>query len=188
MNPESPREIDPLLVLRAQLGDREAWEELMRVLGLRLAPYLRSIVGAQEAEDVLQDVLLIIYRKIKWLAEPAYVLTWSYRIAGREAFRRMRRIHGSAIAQLTDEEWAAIRARPVSADQNVLGQEAVRTLGELPPAARAVLGLHYLEGMSIDEAAEWLDIKPGTARSRLSFGLQSLRQRLGFARAARKTR
>lgn len=54
----------------------------------------------------------------------------------------------------------------------------------LPAAGRAVLWLHYVEGFSIDEAAEHLGIAVGTAKSRLSFGLRRLREQIGLVRNA----
>ena len=183
------RTIDPLLVVRTQLGDREAANDLLGQLAPRLSAYLRSILGnAEEIDDLLQDVLLIVYRKIGWLKDPVLVSAWAYRIAGREAFRYLRRRKGSKHMQLTEEEWSAVRSRQrsPSADQRVLEGQVISSLEDLPPAGRAVLCLHYLEGLSIDEAAQHLGIATGTAKSRLSFGLRKLREQLGLARSSRK--
>ena len=49
-------------------------------------------------------------------------------------------------------------------------------LSQISPASRAVLMLHYLEEMSLSETAEILGIAAGTAKSRLAYGLESLRQ------------
>jgi RNA polymerase sigma-70 factor (ECF subfamily) len=50
-------------------------------------------------------------------------------------------------------------------------------IDDLPPASRAVIALHYLEEMSLDEVAAVLEIPPGTVKSRLAYGLARLRQR-----------
>ena len=63
-------------VLRAQVGDREAIEALLRVVQPGLARYVRAIVGPDDAEDVTQDVMVLIYRKLWTLSSP-------------ELFRRM---------------------------------------------------------------------------------------------------
>ena len=47
---------------------------------------------------------------------------------------------------------------------------------DLPPASRAVIVLHYLEEMSLDEVAAVLEISPGTVKSRLAYGLARLRR------------
>lgn len=53
-------------VLRAQVGDREAIEGLLRRVQPALTRYLRSLVGTADAEDLTQDVMVIIYRKL-WM-------------------------------------------------------------------------------------------------------------------------
>jgi DNA-directed RNA polymerase specialized sigma24 family protein len=52
-------------------------------------------------------------------------------------------------------------------------------LTAVSPASRAVLILHYLQGMSLYETVLVLDISPGTAKSRLAYGLATLRQKVG---------
>ncbi len=58
------------LVLRAQCGDREALEELLRTIHSSLLGYITRLVGRSNADDVLQDVFLQICRTVKWLREP----------------------------------------------------------------------------------------------------------------------
>ena len=82
--------MNELLVLRAQAGDREALEELLRAVQPKLQRYLRALIGHDAAsDDVLQEVLFLIYRKLGWLREPKVFEAWAYRIASREAFRRL---------------------------------------------------------------------------------------------------
>ncbi|MDQ3042030.1 MAG: hypothetical protein M3R11_06575 [Acidobacteriota bacterium] len=56
-------------------------------------------------------------------------------------------------------------------------KEIPKLISDVSPASRAVLILHYLEEMSLSETAEILDISLGTAKSRLAYGLTSLRQK-----------
>jgi hypothetical protein len=58
---------EALWVLRAQCDDREALELLLRHIQPSLRRYLTGVVGPSDIDDVLQDVLLIIYRKLRWL-------------------------------------------------------------------------------------------------------------------------
>lgn len=169
-----------LIVIRAQLGDLTAFDELFRRVGPKLLGYLKSIVSDEvDPEDLLQEVFLTIYQKIRWLDDPAHFRSWAYRIAARKAFRALRRKRGRAQTQLTDEEWSLVRQQPALMERQLLGDDVLQELTSLPPAGRAVLSLHYLEGLSIDEAAARLGIPLGTAKSRLAYGLQWLRERLG---------
>src|SRR5262245_42036558 len=78
--------------LRAEAGDREAFDRLFRLLQEPLYHYTFSLVGARApAEDILQDVFILIYRKIRWLREPELFHPWVYRIATREAFKHLKR-------------------------------------------------------------------------------------------------
>ena len=73
-------------VLLAQLGDREALETVLRSVQAPLRGYVSRIVGATEADDVLQNTLIVIARKLNWLEEPRLFRAWAYRIASRVAF------------------------------------------------------------------------------------------------------
>ena len=169
--------MNELVVLRAQAGDREALEALLAEIQAPLHRYLRALVAdAAIAEDVLQDVLFLIYRKLDWLREPKVFEAWAFRIASREAFRRLkklRKLNESAI----DDEIAEVIA-PINELPNDLLDALPSHLEALSPASRAVLTLHYLQSMTLQEAADILGISLGTAKSRLAYGLKCLRRAL----------
>src|SRR5262249_26250158 len=80
-------------VLLAQSGDREALDALLRDVQGPLYGYLVGLVGhGHLAEDILQDVFVLICRKLAWLRVPEVFRPWAYRIASREAFRRLRSV------------------------------------------------------------------------------------------------
>ena len=83
------------LVLRAQSGDRHAFDELLRSVDRPLLRYIATIAGGRvAAEDVLQDVLIAVVRKIEWLRDPSLFRPWVFRIASRAAFRAIRKAQG----------------------------------------------------------------------------------------------
>jgi len=74
-------------VLQAQSGSHEALNELFRSVQEPLFHYVVSLVKDQHlAEDILREVFIRIYRKLRWLREPQAFRAWSYQIASREAF------------------------------------------------------------------------------------------------------
>lgn len=163
-------------VLRAQTGDREALDELLRAAQSPLFRYVRGLVGdASLAEDVLQDVLVLICRKLRWLRDPALFRPWAYRIASRRALRVLRRERRRAGRSL--EELEIEPAAPPPRLEPELAASLPSLLAAASPASRAVLGLHYVEEMSIQEAASVLGIPVGTAKSRLSYGLAAVRRK-----------
>jgi len=174
---------EQLLVLRTQSGDKEAVDELLKTVQLPLWRFISRLAGDEHlAEDILQDVFWIIYRKIRWLNDPKVFRPWIYRIASRECFRQLKKEKWWR-QQIRDEETLAqLPAEAEPALDTELAERIPELLAAVSPASRAVLMLHYLEDMSLSETAEILDISPGTAKSRLAYGLASLRKQLMEAR------
>jgi RNA polymerase sigma-70 factor, ECF subfamily len=177
---ESPANALAILVGRAQSGDSAALDRLLRMLQEPLYRHIRLIVGDDHlAEEVLQDALLIVARKLAWLRDPAWLRAWAYRIATREAVRRARRERRWRDA-LGDD---AIEASAIAAVEPPFEPELVaavpRLLETVSPASAIVLRMHYIEGLSYAEVAEALEISIGTVKSRLSYGLATLRRTVG---------
>ena len=161
-------------VLRAQLGDREAIEALLRAVQPMVTRYVRSVVGAADAEDVAQDVMVSIYRKLWTLTSPDLFRPWMYRIASRAAFHHLKKRRRWPDHLRDDEGLDELPAQ----DLDALGSHVDELLQDprVTPASRAVLALHFKEGMTLAEAAAILDIPVGTAKSRLAYGLTTLRR------------
>lgn len=163
-------------VLRAQAGDREALDALLRSVQGPLYRYVRDLVGDPHlAEDVLQDVFVLICRKLRWLREPKLFKPWAYRIASRRALRAVRGERRRA-GRPMDEAGEPV-APPPRYDPDLVAS-LPPLLANLTPASRAVLSLHYLQEMSLQETADVLGIPLGTAKSRLGYGLEALRRLL----------
>jgi RNA polymerase sigma-70 factor (ECF subfamily) len=164
-------------VLRAQSGDRGALDELLKAVQETLYRYIYRLVGERElAEDILQEIFLRIYRKLGWLKEPELFRPWAYRIASREAFKHLKR-ERRWVEQVRDEN--TLEAIPAQTREENFEPELIEHLPQLiarvSPASRAVLILHYLHEMPLSEVAAVLGLAPGTVKSRLAYGLESLR-------------
>lgn len=162
------------LVLLAQCDDPDAVEALFQRLQNPLRRYIHGLVGATAADDVLQDVFVTLWQNLKWLRKPDLFRPWAYRIASRACYRHLKRAR-----QWSDrlDDAAVVEDLPSPA----LCRAGVppgweNLLDRVSPASRAVLLLHYVEDLSIDETAAILDIGIGTAKSRLAYGLTCLRQ------------
>src|SRR4030088_2706692 len=77
---------EALLVTRAQCGDLAAFEQLLRKVHAPVRKYVVNLVGESEADDILQEVALKIYRQIRHLRDPKVFRAWAFRIATRIAF------------------------------------------------------------------------------------------------------
>ena len=170
-----------LWLLRAQSGDRGALDKLLQAIQAQLHAYLVSIVHDEHlADDLLQDVFVIVIQKLRWLREPHAFRAWVYRIASREAFRvlkakkRLASYHETGpileVAETTDE-----------APEPEIIERLPGLLEQVSPASRAVLSLHYLEEMTLQTVADVLEIPLGTTKARLAYGLKVLRTKLNPA-------
>lgn len=162
---------DPILILRAQSGDRDALDALLRHCQSPLHRYLIGILGdATAADDVLQETLFRIARKLRWLSQPALFHAWAFRIASREAWRHLGRQRPS---EPLDELSLESDPPAFSFDADAL-RSAVAVLS---PGSRAVIALHYWEELPLADIATILDLPLGTVKSRLAYGLKQLRER-----------
>lgn len=164
-----------LLVLRAQVGDREALEALLRRTQPSLFRYISGLVGPSDAPDVLQEVLLRICQKLVLLREPEFFRAWAFRVSSRAAFaflKRELRWSERYDDQVALENIADLEHEPATQ----LLRELPEFLQEVPPASHAVLSLHYGQDLSLAEVAAVLEISVGTVKSRLAYGLSVLRK------------
>lgn len=173
-------------VLRAQSGDREALDELLQAIQEPLYRYIFRLVGERSlAEDILQEVFIRIYRKLRWLREPELFRPWAYRIASREAFKHLKR-EKRWLEQIRDE--ATLGAIPAEPPAENFAPELIEHLPSLmarvSPASRAVLILHYLDEMPLAEIATVLGVALGTVKSRLAYGLSTLRREVSAQRSS----
>ena len=164
-----------LLVLLAQTGDRTALEQLLRDAYAPLRRYITRLAGAALADDILQETSLQIFRKLPFLREPAVFRPWTFRIASRIAFSHLKRAR----------RWQPLDDAPPESLTTLntnLGEppdEAFFTLlDQVSPASRAVLLLRYQHDLTLEESAAILEIPLGTAKSRLHYGVTTLRKLL----------
>src|SRR5687768_16007 len=146
------------LVLRAQSGDRDALDSLLRDIAPPLLRYASRVTGdVALAEDVVQETLIAIVRKIAWLNDASLFRAWAYRIASREAFRLLRKHR-----RFTDQvEEMSFTEEPTDPWQR---ERLLSSLERLSPASRAVVTLHYLEEMPLTDVAAILEIPIGTVK------------------------
>ena len=175
MAENTPQNEETLWVLRAQTGDIAALESLLATVEAPLYRYVATLVGdPARAADVLQETFVRIWRKLVWLRDPSLFRPWAFRIASREAYRSLSRDR-RWIEMADGRELEALAApEPPTLDPG-LREKLAGLVGALPPASRAVILLVYFEDFTLAETAAVLGVPPGTARSRLAYGLARLR-------------
>ena len=173
-------QIDPdeiLMVLLAQQGDVAAFEELLRRLHGPLRQYVNRMVGPSDADDVMQDSAIRLYRSIRNLREPAVFRAWAFRIATRIAWTYLKRSKRWQDLENDPDLIRAMAAAP-SSEREHFDRDYLELIDRVSPASRAALLLHYEQHLSLEETAAILDVPVGTVKSRLSYGLASIRNQL----------
>ncbi|MGH2445795.1 MAG: RNA polymerase sigma factor [Candidatus Limnocylindria bacterium] len=171
------------LVRRAQAGDREAFGVLVERHASETYRLAAAIVGEADARDLAQESFAAAWTQLPRLRDPDAFAPWLRRICVnrcrnwlRSASRRGRPASLDADDGLADHLTDARRDFRGAVEARALLEPA---FDRLSPDQRAILALHYSMGYSIAEAADALDVRAGTAKSRLNAGLRVLRAAIG---------
>jgi len=169
--------------------------ELARLCVARDAAALRHVITANnqrlfraawsilkdrnEAEEAVQAAYLKAFAKIGEFAGRSALSTWLTRIAINEALGRLRtnrrrraQLEAQGVAMLNDYREALMRGSEAAAPDEAMAREQLRQLieravADLPVAFRTVFVLREVEGLSVAETAETLDIPQTTVKTRL---------------------
>jgi RNA polymerase sigma-70 factor (ECF subfamily) len=178
------RELDPeeeALLRRIRVDDIDAFEAFFtRYRGQVYATAYAVLGDRHTAEEVLQDTFAKAYEWRRRLHPDASPLPWLHRVALNLSYTRLGRRRpwepiSEAMARLVRDREVGPADSAERAELQAIVRDGIATL---PPKHRGVIVLFYLHGRSINETAEILGIRPGTVKSRLHFGLRSLRARL----------
>lgn len=168
------------LVVRAQNGDRNAFNELVILHARGVMNVIFRMCGDEQvAEDAAQETFIRAWSHLGSFRPEASLKSWLYRIAlnaATDMLRREKRILPGDVDdfQLTDPE-PGPEGVYLQEERATLVQRAVSSL---PDASRAVLVLKEYEGLSYHEIANALDIPLGTVMSRLNYARRLLKEKL----------
>ncbi len=176
--PETP---DAVLVVAAILGDFGAFDELVRRYRAAVVRTAQAVVGAADAEDVAQDALLLAFKALPAIEDPARFAAWLMVITRHRALRfdrqeRRRRRTLVALDAVLLEQLGALNEPMVR--QREAHEDLARALDTLPDAYALVLRLRFLDGVPLRRIAAFLDLPASTVKWRVYRGKQLLRHAL----------
>ena len=186
----SEREVDQLLVERAQGGDQQAFDRLVgkyqRKLGRLLSRFIRD---PSEVEDVTQEAFIKAYRALPSFRGESAFYTWLYRIGINTAKNYLvaqgRRAPTSTGFDTEEAETFedASQLRDINTPESVLmskqiGQTVNAAMDALPDELRTAIVLREIEGLSYEEIAEIMGCPIGTVRSRIFRARESVAAKL----------
>ena len=166
------------LVIRAQIGDELAFQELLTLYGPHLLLFTKKMMqtSPQFVEDVTQEIWLAIYKGLPSLLDAAKFRHWAFRIARDRIYREYRR-RKIAVGSLDENRVEELpEAGGDHADVDV--EELHRGLDVISPEHREVLMLCFFEEMSYEEIAGVTGSTLGTVRSRIHYAKRALRNAL----------
>lgn len=171
---------DATLVRLALSREAEAFRIIMTRNNQRLYRMARAILhNDSEAEDALQDAYMHAFARLESFRGDSALATWLSRIVINEALGRLRKKRREAEEKFPTEK-AVVDARiirfPVATstddpERNMAQRQILalieRTMDGLPEKFRVVLMARTIEGLSVEETAQLLGIKPETVKTRL---------------------
>jgi RNA polymerase sigma factor (sigma-70 family) len=167
---------DALVAVRCQLGERAAFDELIRRWAMPLRRFVGRVAGDAEADELVQDIWLRVLQGIGRLQDPTRLRPWLFGIAHRRLMDRLRERYASPLDADADPD--ALALDPPDPDRDIEARQLERGLARVPAAEREVLSLFYLDELALAEVAQVLAIPVGTVKSRLFRARHLLRQQL----------
>ena len=158
---------------------RHQFEQRLEECGTLAFRVARGVLrNAADAEDVAQEAILHSYRRFAQLRDPSRFRAWLVRITFRLALDHER---SGKRREHRETAWAIDQTRPTVADiaaSNEFARHLHDAMAELPERSRLVLVLTSIDGHSLEEVAELLQLPVGTVKSRLHSARKQLAERL----------
>ena len=196
----SDREIDRLLVERAQRGEKHAFELLVTKYQRKLARLLtRFVRDPAEVEDVAQEAFIKAYRALPSFRGDSAFYTWLYRIGINTAKNHLvslgRRAPTTTEIDSEDAEGFSDgeQLRDINTPENLMMSKEIasavnETMDGLPEELRTAIQLREIEGLTYEEIATNMNCPIGTVRSRIFRARDAIAEKLRPLVDARKDR
>lgn len=165
--------VDAEVLEGCRANDRSAQQRLYEACFDRVSRLIVRIVGAQDAEDLTQQVFLRVFRKIEQFEGHSTFTTWLYRLTTNEALQHLRKLRRWKFETLIQEPMSPHRQESEFDEEKDLLE---RALSQLDPELRMIFTLREVEGLSYREIADSMEIPEGTVGSRLNRARRELQQ------------
>ena len=186
---KSHKVTDEELIARFQQGDVQAFDTLVRRYKDQLLNYVYRFVGNRtDAEDIVQETFLRVFKNKHYYKEIAKFSTWVYTIAGNLAkteLRRRKRRKIFSVSNFVNEERdydiPDVEKNPEREVDGTIKDDIIqKAIEKLPPKFKEVILLRDVQGFSYEEISQILNIPLGTVKSRVNRGRLKLQEDLKF--------
>jgi RNA polymerase sigma factor (sigma-70 family) len=164
-------------VRRAQAGDLEAFNWIVRRFQDRAVAYAATVLGSfHGGQDAAQEAFLEAYRTLHTLRAPEAFPVWFRKVVFKQCDRLIRNKQVSTVPIQTAEHLPSSAPAPEEiAERHRIQEEVSRAIQSLPEGQRAVITLFYMGEHSHQDIAEFLDLPVTTVKSRLHQGRRQLK-------------
>jgi len=173
--------VDPDLITRIARKEESAFAELFDATRERIWSYLTHMAGRDQAEDLMQEVFVKVWRFAGTMKNPDDATAWMFSIARNTAKSHFRKRSSRPMASLNRErengDGALVDVITATGDGPAETAESSETAGrvraaleELPIEQREVIVMKEFQGLKFDEIARILDCPLGTVKSRMRYG------------------
>jgi RNA polymerase sigma-70 factor (ECF subfamily) len=159
------------LVVRCQQGDSAAFDTLYERYAARLYTVACRMVGSRaDADDLLQEIFLLAFRRLGTFRGEASIGTWLYRLAMNRCLDHVRSRaarHEALTGSLEESSETPVAPRYAPGSVSPTRIDLERAIERLPEHCRAVFLLHDVQGFNHQEVGEILGIAEGTSKSQV---------------------
>lgn len=173
------------LLMRVAAEEMDAFETLYRIYHPRLQRFVRGMTKQSNlAEEIIDDTMMVVWRKAYTFNHTAKVSTWIFAIAYRQSLKSLRGIDDTVEFD-QDEHGGTTHAGPDDElQQQELRQHLDDALNRLSAEQRAVIELTYYFGYGCREIAEIVDCPVDTVKTRMFYARRKLKTMLASRREA----
>jgi len=176
---------DEVLVVAAILGNLDAFDELASRYRAAAVRSAQAIVGREDAEDVAQDALLLAFKALPSIEEPAKFAAWLSAITRHRAFRFSKRERSHQTGRVELDEFLIEQVQALShpfVSEGEDDDELKTALENVPADYALVLRLRFFDEMPLKRIAAFLGAPLSTVKWRIHRGKQLLREQVELLR------
>jgi RNA polymerase sigma-70 factor (ECF subfamily) len=180
--PPQPAALDATTISRAKLGDIDAFTAIVDAYYQRCLRFARSMLRSpDDAEDVVQDTFVRLYRALPRYEERQRFESWLFQILGN-CCRTANSVHRRDGARVADDDAAMERVPSADDPTKILdgewGDRVRRALAQVPDYNREIFLLHYIEGFGYEEIERMTGVRQSALKMRVKRASDQLRSLL----------
>lgn len=174
-------QVSQQIINQARNGDTRAFREIVdEYQAFAYSVSYRFLGNAEDAEDVVQEAFIRLWKNLKNYKSEVKLTTWLYRIIANLCLDFLKSVYGRQRKNKVDVEHISLYS--VGSDQSMQAGELNELIQEaaaaLTPKQKAVFILRDLEGLSVEEVCGILSMSAGNVKSNLYYARQQMSEKL----------